>query len=74
MLSPLIFAAALALQAAPPAAAHIATFSDEFDGPELARDWTMFHLAYGWPNKIKVIDVGAPTGERSTSNPTIPPG
>lgn len=42
--------------AAPPD--DLAPLSDEFDGATLSADWTMFHTAYGWPAKIKAIDVG----------------
>jgi hypothetical protein len=60
---PTLFTPALAFllqAAAPPSApsADIAAFSDEFAGTELAKDWTLFHSAYGWPDKIKAMDVG----------------
>ena len=42
--------------AAPPD--DLAALSDEFDGATLSADWTMFHTAYGWPDKIKTLDVG----------------
>ncbi len=60
-----LLAAALALQAAPPAPppapADIATLSDEFDGAELSKEWKLFHQAYGWPDKLKAMDVGRST-------------
>jgi hypothetical protein len=58
----------LALQAAaaPPAlpaprTADAATLDDEFDGAALSSDWTIFHSAYGWPDKIKAMDIGRST-------------
>jgi hypothetical protein len=57
-------ALALLLQNAappPPPPADIRTFSDEFDATELSKDWTLFHAAYGWPDKIKALDVGRTT-------------
>lgn len=47
----------LALTAAAPPD-DLATLNDEFDGTALSADWTMFHTAYGWPDKIKALDVG----------------
>lgn len=49
----------LLLTGATPALAQddVAALSDEFDGPELA-GWTLFHEAFGWPDKIKTMDVG----------------
>ncbi|MDG2533901.1 hypothetical protein P6144_09610 [Sphingomonas sp. HITSZ_GF] len=35
--------------------------NDEFDGAALSSEWTFFHAAYGWPDKIKAIDVGKTT-------------
>lgn len=34
---------------------------DDFDGPELSPSWKLFHARGGWPNKLKVIDVGVTT-------------
>ncbi len=52
----------IALQGtAPPPAADIGTLSDEFSGAELSKEWTLFHSAYGWPDKIKAMDVGKTT-------------
>lgn len=56
----LILAAALLL-AAPAAAADIVNLSDEFDGNKLSTDWTLYHARYGWPDKIKAMDVGETT-------------
>ncbi|MCX5495754.1 hypothetical protein OSH11_13655 [Kaistia dalseonensis] len=52
----------LAASVAWPAAAQddLATLSDEFDGGSLS-GWTWFHEAYGWPNKVKKVDVGVTT-------------
>lgn len=55
--------ACLSLLAATPALAaqdDLAGLSDEFDGAELS-GWTRFDQAYGWPDKIKALDVGATT-------------
>lgn len=49
----------LALQAAP--AGGIAGLSDEFEEGRLSSGWTLFHDAYGWPDKIKSLDVGRTT-------------
>jgi hypothetical protein len=57
-----ILLACLSLLAATPAFAQdeLAALSDEFDGTAL-EGWTLFHEAYGWPGKIKALDVGATT-------------
>ncbi|KQW82251.1 DUF1349 domain-containing protein [Brevundimonas sp. Root1279] len=57
-----ILIACLSLLAAAPALAQddLTALSDEFDGGELT-GWTRFDQAYGWPDKIKAIDVGATT-------------
>jgi len=53
---------ALILSAASPAAADdLSALSDEFNGATLSADWTVFHEAFGWPNKVKAIDVGQTT-------------
>lgn len=54
--------ACLALALATPAAAQqdLSSLSDEFDGGEL-KGWTRFDHAFGWPDKIKALDVGATT-------------
>lgn len=55
--------ACLSLLAATPAFAaqdDLASLSDEFDGSELS-GWTRFDQAYGWPDKIKALDVGVTT-------------
>ena len=51
----------LLLAAAPPPSPQIETMSDEFESPALSPDWTLFHAEYGWPNKIKAMDVGRTT-------------
>lgn len=57
--------AALALACAVPASAQaptsLAELSDEFDGGSLSPDWQMFHQLYGWPDKIRTMDVGRTT-------------
>lgn len=57
-----ILIACLSLLAATPALAQddLTALSDEFDGAELT-GWTRFDQAYGWPDKIKALDVGAST-------------
>ena len=35
--------------------------NDEFDGSSLDAKWTRFDARYGWPDKLKRIDVGAST-------------
>lgn len=52
-----------ALAAAAPAGAisspdELAPLSDEFDQNSLSPDWSVYHDAFGWPNKIKTMDVG----------------
>jgi hypothetical protein len=52
---------AVVLSLSSPAAASdddLAVLNDEFDGPALAADWRLFHESYGWPNKIRAMDVG----------------
>jgi len=39
---------------------ELAALSDEFNGAELT-GWTRFHEAFGWPDKIKALDVGRTT-------------
>jgi len=52
----------LPANAQPPSApASLAELSDEFDGGALSPGWQMFHEAYGWPNKIRTMDVGRTT-------------
>lgn len=48
-------------QPAPPAPIAPEAIADEFDGAELSADWQLFHARYGWPNKLKAIDVGKTT-------------
>jgi hypothetical protein len=42
---------------AAPAPDDLSPLSDEFESGELS-NWTLFHEAFGWPDKIKSIDVG----------------
>jgi hypothetical protein len=51
----------IALAAAPAAKDELAAFSDEFDRTELSSSWQRFDRAYGWPDKLKVIDEGKTT-------------
>ncbi|GAA0643877.1 hypothetical protein [Brevundimonas lenta] len=54
--------ACLSLLAATPALAQddLTALSDEFDGTALT-GWTRFDEAYGWPDKIRALDVGEST-------------
>ncbi|HYC75435.1 hypothetical protein [Brevundimonas sp.] len=54
--------ASLSLLAATPAPAQdeLASFSDEFNSGALT-GWTRFDEAFGWPDKIKALDVGQTT-------------
>ena len=54
----LIFLAAGLLASTAAAANDLAALNEEFDGAALSPDWKLFHEAYGWPNKIKAMDVG----------------
>jgi hypothetical protein len=62
-MSHLIALAALLGGYQPPATppADISSLSDEFGGDALSADWTVFHARYGWPDKIKALDVGRTT-------------
>ena len=50
----LLLAAAQAIAAGP-------ALDDEFDAPGLSSEWTRFDQAYGWPDKLKALDVGRTT-------------
>lgn len=39
----------------------LAPLSDEFDRREEIGDWKLFHATYGWPDKIKALDIGKTT-------------
>jgi hypothetical protein len=39
----------------------LASYSDEFGGRSLSPTWRRFDEAYGWPSKIKSLDVGKST-------------
>lgn len=54
------FSFLLAAAPPPPPVAPDA-FGDEFDGKTLSTDWQIFHDRYGWPNKLKALDVGIST-------------
>lgn len=51
-------AAQVQRQPGPQAPAASPALNDEFEGETLSKDWTLFHAAYGWPDKIKAMDVG----------------
>ena len=40
---------------------ELARFDDEFAARETPGDWNVFHDRFGWPDKIKHLDVGATT-------------
>ena len=71
MRSTTALALAAALLAATPAAAQqrpqqpprtdLAGLNDEFSGSALDARWTRFDVRYGWPDKLKRIDVGTST-------------
>ncbi len=63
----LIFCAGLAVASAAasqprppeqPQRTDLATMNDEFDGASLGSKWQRFDARYGWPDKLKRIDVG----------------
>ena len=67
-MKPIALAAAMSLLAAVPAAAQrqpapprtdLSSLNDEFGSTALDAKWTRFDLRYGWPDKLKQIDVGA---------------
>lgn len=58
---PLLLALLLASAASPAAADDLSALGDEFDARDTLGDWTLFHEAYGWPDKIKHLDIGATT-------------
>jgi hypothetical protein len=39
----------------------LAVLSDEFDARDSLGAWTLFHEAFGWPDKIRHLDIGATT-------------
>ncbi len=57
----LTFLAAGLLASTAAAANDLAALDEEFNGSALSPEWKLFHEAYGWPNKIKAIDVGQTT-------------
>jgi hypothetical protein len=46
---------------AAPANDDLARFDDEFDARASLGDWQLFHRRYGWPDKIRHLDVGETT-------------
>ena len=44
-----------------PPRTDLTPLSDEFDGASLDAKWTRFDERYGWPNKLKAIDIGGTT-------------
>jgi hypothetical protein len=51
---------AQAVQPGPPRT-DLSGFNDEFDGSSLDPKWTRFDQRYGWPDKLKKLDVGTTT-------------
>ncbi|WP_313928868.1 hypothetical protein [Pseudoxanthomonas sp.] len=39
----------------------LASLDDEFDARPALGEWTLFHQAFGWPDKIKHLDIGRTT-------------
>lgn len=66
-MKPVVAFAAFALLSSPvvaqrqPPRTDLSALSDEFDGSELDRKWVRFDQLYGWPDKLKRIDVGTTT-------------
>jgi len=52
---------ALFLPAATAAADDLAHLNDEFAARATLGDWNLFHQRFGWPDKIKHLDIGATT-------------
>jgi len=57
----LVLSALLCLAASPAVADDLSPLSDEFDGAGLGSGWRTFHEDFGWPNKVKAMDVGRTT-------------
>ncbi|HYF23541.1 MAG TPA: hypothetical protein VD929_09105 [Caulobacteraceae bacterium] len=51
----------LAANSAACAADDLTSLGDEFDASAVSPDWKLFHAEYGWPDKIKALDVGVAT-------------
>lgn len=51
----------LALMASNASANDLASLGDEFDDREALGKWTLFHQEFGWPDKIKHLDIGKTT-------------
>lgn len=54
----------------PPPRTSLAAMDDEFDGAALDSKWSRFDSVYGWPDKLKRIDVGASTPGALRLEPT----
>lgn len=61
----LCVAGALFFQSAHAQSQDIAGLSDEFNGRSLSADWKRFHAEYGWPDKLKALDMGRIDGTLS---------
>ena len=55
------FSATAAFAQPQPPRTDLATLNDEFDGASLDNKWKRFDEQYGWPDKLKRIDVGQTT-------------
>ena len=56
----LVLSANAAAQPTPPRT-DLSNLSDEFNGAELDAKWTRYDQQFGWPDKLKAIDVGKTT-------------
>ena len=57
----LVLLPTMALAQRQPPRTDLSNFNDEFDGSALNSKWTRYDQRYGWPDKLKRIDVGATT-------------
>ncbi len=60
LVASLVLSTAAAAQRQPPRT-DLSPLSDEFDGSALDSKWTRHDQRYGWPDKLKRIDVGSTT-------------
>lgn len=51
----------LAMAACSASANDLARFDDEFERRDSLGDWEVFHAKFGWPDKIRALDVGHTT-------------
>ena len=60
-LVPALFLASAVLAQPQPPRSDLSALDDDFAGQALDPKWTRFNERYGWPDKLKQIDVGATT-------------